>query len=45
MVHYLLHASEVLYAATLNPISSSKRVELLIKPESVSYWQEIDVDS
>ena len=36
MVHYLLHASGVLYAATVNQISSSKTVELLIKPESIS---------
>jgi len=36
MVHYLLCASEVLCAATFNLISRSKRVELLIKPESIS---------
>jgi len=36
MVRYLLHASEVLYAATFILIFSSKRVELLIKPESIS---------
>jgi hypothetical protein len=36
VVHYLLQASEVLYAATFRLISGSKRVELLIKPESVS---------